>query len=206
MREKWGDDRGGRGVRVKGQGKINNDTSVWLCVSTSKQVALQRQVSRLESKDWAYFYHPAQPTNIHQQDTESQVSHLFAPSSSCPWWSEVNSEEVFCVSSTDTATHVHREETQGAVTDLRGLGEIRLEGVGELWHRRILGEQQANASPLFLITIFLFSSKLLYRNILFSFENWIVLANVTTNNMSYEVPFQVDCGLIYQLDLYFFSI
>ena len=44
---------------------------------------------------------------IHQQDTESQVSHLFAPTSSSPWWTEVKSEEVF-VLATDKATHTER--------------------------------------------------------------------------------------------------
>ena len=42
-----------------------------------------------------------------------------------------------------------------------GVDEI-LEGVGELRHRRILGEQQTKASPLLLlVTIFPFSSQLL---------------------------------------------
>ena len=46
-----------------------------------------------------------------------------------------------------------------------GVDEI-LEGVGELWHRCILGEQQTNAPPfLLLIAIFLFSSQLPYCNI-----------------------------------------
>ena len=80
----------------------------------------------------------------------------------------------------------------GALTDLRGgsIGEIRLEGVGELWHRSILGEQQANASPLFLITIFLFSSTLLYiyRNILFSLESLIDLAFVTNITCPMKYP------------------
>ena len=43
--------------------------------------------------------------------------------------------------------------------------EIRLEGVGELGHRGVLGEQQANASPLLLITS---GSLLSYRNIFVS--------------------------------------
>ena len=88
----------GGGQRWKGKRaeKINNDTSVCLSVSTSSSYFNDRSAE--ESKEQRLSLADTStkaPSNIHQQDTESQVSHLFAPSSSCPWWSEVNSEEVF---------------------------------------------------------------------------------------------------------------
>ena len=89
----------GGGQRWKGKRaeKINNDTSVCLSVSTSSSYFNDRSAeeSREQRLSLADTSTRADANNMHQQDTESQVSHLFALSSSGPWWTEVNSEEVF---------------------------------------------------------------------------------------------------------------
>ena len=81
---------------------------------------------------------------------QSHVSHLLLP--------EVNSEE------TVVSRHGRRGQTQSrggfSHTDLSSGGKIGLEGVGELGHRGVLGEQQTDAFPLFLLAIFCFSSML----------------------------------------------